>query len=73
MRKNKYAIISFVIAITLFITGIELFAADKKTPKAPTRNEVVIVFSLKIQPLPDVEFFANYSHMRFSKQDIGHY
>ena len=73
MRKNKYAIISFVIAITLFITGIELFAADKKTPKAPTRNEVVIVFSLKIQPLPDVEFFANYSHMRFSKLDIGHY
>ena len=52
---------------------MELFAADKKPPKAPRRNEVVVVFSLKIQPLPDTEFFANYSHMYFSKLDIGHY
>ena len=73
MRKNKYTIVSLIIAAAFVVTGMELFAADKRPPKAPKKNEVVIVFSLKIQPLPDVEFFANYSHMRFSKLDIGHY
>ena len=73
MRKNKYTLVSFIIAVAFVITGMELFAADKKPPKAPRRNEVVVVFSLKIQPLPDTEFFANYSHMYFSKLNIGHY
>lgn len=73
MRKNKYTLVSLIIAVAFVITGMELFAADKKPPKAPRRNEVVVVFSLKIQPLPDTEFFANYSHMYFSKLNIGHY
>lgn len=73
MRKNKYTLVSLIIAVAFVITGMELFAVDKKPPKAPRRNEVVVVFSLKIQPLPDTEFFANYSHMYFSKLNIGHY
>ena len=73
MRKNKYTIVSLIIAAAFVITGMELFAADKKPPKAPKKNEVVIVFSLKVQPLPDTEFFANYSHIYFSKLGIGHY
>ena len=73
MRKNKYTIVSLIIAAAFVITGMELFAADKRPPKAPKKNEVVIVFSLKVQPLPDTEFFANYSHIYFSKLEIGHY
>ena len=73
MRKNKYTVIPLIIAVVFFITGADIFAADKKPPKPPTRNEVVVVFSMKVQPLPDTEFFTNYSHMRFSKLDIDHY
>ena len=73
MRKNKYTIISLVIAVALFITGMELFAADKKPPKAPTRNEVVVVFSLNIQPSPDTEFFAHYTDMSFGALSLGRY
>ena len=73
MRKNKYTIISLVIAVALFITGMELFAADKKPPKAPTRNEVVVVFSLNIQPSPDTEFFAKYTDMSFAALSLKRY
>lgn len=73
MRKNKYTVIPLIIAVAFFITGTDIFAADKKPPKPPTRNEVVVVFSMKVQPLPDTEFFTNYSQMRFSKLDIDHY
>ena len=66
MRKNKYTIVSLIIATAFVITGMELFAADKRPPKAPKKNEVVIVFSLKVQPLPDTEFFANYTDMSFA-------
>lgn len=73
MRKNKYFVISLVIAAAFFITGTNLFAADKERPKAPGKNEVVIVFSLNIQPAPDTEFFAHYTDMSFGALSLAKY
>ena len=47
MKKNKYIVVSFVIAVAFFITGMDLFAADTKRSAVPGKNEIVMVFSLK--------------------------
>ena len=73
MRKNKYIVVSLIIAIAVFITGMDLFAADKARPKAARKNEVVVVFSLKIQPSPDTDFFANYTDMSFAALSLERY
>lgn len=73
MRKNKYTVVSLIIAITLFIIGTDIFAADKARPKAPGKDDVIIVLSLKIQPSPDTEFFAHYTDMSFAALSLDKY
>jgi len=73
MRKNRYIIVLLIIATAVFITGMDLFAADKARPKAAGKNEVVVVFSLKIQPSPDTDFFANYTDMSFAALSLDRY
>ena len=73
MRKNKYIVVSLIIAVAFFIIGTDLFAADKARYKAPGKDEVVIVLSLKIQPSPDTEFFANYTDMSFAALSLKQY
>ena len=45
MRKNNYAVASFIIAVAFLMIGADIFAADTKRPAAAGKNEVVIVFS----------------------------
>ncbi|UTC66283.1 MULTISPECIES: hypothetical protein [unclassified Treponema] len=73
MKRNKYTALLLIIIFNITVINTNIFAADKKKPNPPSKNEVVIVFSLKVQPSPDTDFFANYSHMVFSKMEIGHY
>ena len=73
MKKNKYIVVLLSIAIAVFITGMDLFAADKARPKAAGKNEVVVVFSLKIQPSPDTDFFENYTDMSFAALSLDRY
>ena len=73
MRKNNYAVASFIIAVAFFIIGTDIFAADKNRPAAPGRDEIVMVFSLKLQPSPDTEFFAKYTDMSFAALSLKRY
>ena len=73
MRKNNYAVASFIIAVAFFIIGTDIFAADKKRPAAPGKDEIVMVFSLKLQPSPDTEFFAKYTDMSFAALSLKRY
>ena len=73
MRKNNYAVTSFIIAVAFFIIGTDIFAADKNRPAAPGRDEIVMVFSLKLQPSPDTEFFAKYTDMSFAALSLKRY
>ena len=73
MKKNKYIVVSFVIAVAFFITGMDLFAADTKRSAVPGKNEIVMVFSLKLQPSPDTEFFAKYADMSFAALSLKRY
>ena len=73
MRKNNYAVTSFIIAVAFFIIGTDIFAADKNRPAAPGKDEIVMVFSLKLQPSPDTEFFAKYTDMSFAALSLKRY
>ncbi|AIW88624.1 hypothetical protein JO41_01465 [Treponema sp. OMZ 838] len=73
MRKNNYAVASFIIAVAFFIIGTDIFAADKNRPAAPGKDEIVMVFSLKLQPSPDTEFFAKYADMSFAALSLKRY
>lgn len=73
MRKNNYAVASFIIAVAFFIIGTDIFAADKNRPAAPGKDEIVMVFSLKLQPSPDTEFFAKYTDMSFAALSLKRY
>ena len=73
MRKNNYAVASFIIAVAFLMIGADIFAADTKRPAAAGKNEVVIVFSLKLQPSPDTEFFAKYADMSFAALSLKRY
>ena len=73
MRKNNYAVASFIIAVAFFIIGTDIFAADKKRPAAPGKDEIVMGFSLKLQPSPDTEFFAKYTDMSFAALSLKRY
>ena len=73
MRKNNYAVASFIIAVAFFIIGTDIFAADKKRPAAPGKDEIVMVFSLKLQPSPDTEFFEKYTDMSFAALSLKRY
>ena len=73
MKKNKWLIPFLILAGTFFIVGTDVFAAGETPPKAPSKNEVVVVFSLKVQPQPDTEFFAHYTDMSFGALSLGRY
>ena len=73
MKKNKWLIPFLILAGTFFIVGTDVFAAGETPPKAPSKNEVVVVFSLKVQPQPDTEFFAQYAKMSFSTIALEQY
>ena len=73
MKKNKWLIPFLILAGTFFIVRTDVFAAGETPPKAPSKNEVVVVFSLKVQPQPDTEFFAHYAKMSFSTIALEQY
>lgn len=58
------------LCLLLFIlTGFVFADEGKKVP--PSENEVVLVFSLKVLPIPNNTFFSNYRNIKFGSFDFN--
>ncbi|QOW60509.1 hypothetical protein [Treponema pedis] len=66
MKRNKFIVLCIILSI---FTGF--IFADTKDTKPPTKNEIVLVFSVKVLPAPSTEFFSNYRNVQFGRIGSG--